>query len=333
MSIQDHLTLTRLLARLSLPAQDRTPSNVREQPDVSLPSGATVDLYEPRGKTRGTVVAVHGVTVRGGRDDRLVHFARSLAAVGVACAVPTLPQLAACQWEPTDGCTLGEAFDLLEGRTDRRPGLIGFSHGASYALVLAAEDRYRDRVRFVLAFGPYHDLEDLLRHYAEAGPPDPRDEEAVDNWHYLHFVLAHGLGEGAGVSGYVLEGLADLMGRYCHHASSAEKAAFFEHHIAALDMVSLARRLRSHEVLASVSPAGKLASVRCPVSLVHDVHDGMVPPVHAERIYEELCARGHDAKQTLLLTRLLSHVALKDAFRVGEAARLIAALRPIVFAG
>jgi pimeloyl-ACP methyl ester carboxylesterase len=332
MSLEDNITLTRLLARLSMPAK-QTPSNVREQRDASTPSGAVVDLYEPRGRTRGAVVAIHGVTVNGGKDERLVHFARSLAAVGVACAVPTLPRLAACQWEPSDVDVLGEVFDLLENRTNRRPGLIGFSHGASYALVLASRDEYRERARFVLAFGPYLDLNEVLRDYTKQEAPDPADAEAVDNWIYLHFVLALGIGERAGLSGEVASALATMMGRYCHEATAAEKQAFFQKSIEPLDMLKVAQRLHAPDVLAAVSPSGKLDRVLCPVSLVHDVHDGVVPPAHSRRIHEELQRRGSDRKQTLLLTRLLSHVALRDALRLGELGRLLKALRPVVLAG
>lgn len=345
MSLEDNITLTRLLARLSMPAK-QTPSNVREQRDASTPSGAVVDLYEPKGRTRGAVVAIHGVTVNGGKDERLVHFARSLAAVGVACAVPTLPRLAACQWEPSDVDVLGEVVDLLENRTvvrpsravgsrqtTRRAGLIGFSHGASYALVLASREEYRERARFVLAFGPYLDLNEVLRDYTKQEAPDPADAEAVDNWVYLHFVLALGLGEQAGLSGEVASALATMMGRYCHEATAAEKQAFFEKNIAPLDVLKVAQRLHAPDVLAAVSPSGKLDRVLCPVSLVHDVHDGVVPPEHSRRIHEELKRRGSEGKQTLLLTRLLSHVALRDALRLGELGRLLKALQPIVLAG
>jgi len=333
MSLEDNITLTRLLARLSMPPSAKTPSNVREQWETSLPSGALVDLYEPRKRSRGAVVAIHGVTVNGSRDERLIHFARSLAAVGVACAVPTLPRLAACQWEPSDVDVLGEAFDLIEDRTTLRPGLIGFSHGASYALVLASRDEYRKRARFVLAFGPYSDLNEVLRDYTKQQPPDPGDAEAVDNWIYLHFVLAHGIGERAGLSGEAASSLKAVMGKFCHEATAEEKQAFFEKHIAPLDVLKVAQRLHSPELLASVSPAGKLDRVLCPVSLVHDVHDGVVPPEHSRRIYAELERRDSGAKQTLLLTRLLSHVGLRDALRLGELGKLLTALRPVVLTG
>ena len=332
LSLHDTLTLTRLLARLSLPPSREPPKGVRELVGEMSPDGTVLDYYEPEETVRGAVVAVHGVTVNGRRDDRLIHFARSLASVGVACAVPTLSRLAACQWHPSDVDSLGGVVDALSERAERRPGLIGFSHGASYALVLASRPSHAQRIRFVLGFGPYFALDELLEDYAATRRPSDDDTTALEDWLYLHFALAHGIGAPSSLTAEVRRELAQLLHKYCHDSNLQEKKRFFEEHIARIDILKTALKVRDLDMLRAVSPAGKLEDVRCPVSLVHDVHDTMVPPQQSRLIFDALQKRRGNARQTLLVTNLLSHVALRDALRLGEVGKLLAALRPIVLA-
>ncbi|MFH0899713.1 MAG: phosphatase PAP2 family protein [Pseudomonadota bacterium] len=56
------------------------------------PAGTEYDLYELP-SSRLTVVVVHGMCPRGERDERLVPFARSLAAAGCRVVAPALPGL------------------------------------------------------------------------------------------------------------------------------------------------------------------------------------------------------------------------------------------------
>ncbi|MCP5047549.1 MAG: hypothetical protein GY940_10280, partial [bacterium] len=76
----------------------------------STPSGIVFDLYQHREKDRGVWVIVHGVTVNGRKDPRLVHFAHSIACSGVTCVVPSLEGLVSCRWEPGD---LDKLVDLI----------------------------------------------------------------------------------------------------------------------------------------------------------------------------------------------------------------------------
>ena len=49
-------------------------------------------------------------------------------------------------------------------------------------------------------------------------------------------------------------------------------------------------------------PVGSLHKITSRVLLIHDQTDGLVPPVHSERIYEELTKRGIPDGQRLLVT-------------------------------
>src|SRR5512142_1254561 len=98
--------------RLSRPGSSGPDPAVEEARDLGSGAGR-YDTYAPRGKSpRATVVAVHGVTVHGARDPRLVHFARSLALSRTVCYVPTLTGLSSCRLLRTDLEELGAVARL-----------------------------------------------------------------------------------------------------------------------------------------------------------------------------------------------------------------------------
>ncbi|HEY3355878.1 MAG TPA: alpha/beta fold hydrolase [Polyangia bacterium] len=331
MRLGDVATLSALLARIA--RGPRTP----DRPDPSVVEdrdreggGLRYDWYASPDRLRGAVIALHGVTVNGARDHRLVHFARCLARARVACAVPTLPGLAACRVEARDVDLLGGLVASL-GAAGHRPGLIGFSYGGSYALAAAARPALAASCRFVLTFGAYHRLDDLMTERAAARDEEPATAAAWDDAIYERLVLAHGYPDAAALPPAAQAEAAALLGRYCHAATPEEKRAFYERHLRGLDLPRLHAAIAPAAV-AAVSPGGALGAVRCPVSLVHDRDDSIIAPAHAERLHAELRAAAPAGSHRLLVTALLSHVDLRQALRPGDVGRLYAALAPILAA-
>ena len=329
MSLADFTRLTLLLSRLSGEPSPEPMPGVEEHLDLySLRTGAPYDLYLPRGaRLRVAVVAVHGVTGRGRREPRLVHFARCLARSGAACAVPTLEGMAACRTEPGDLDTLEDVTRATAAETDRRPGLVGFSYGASFSLVVAARPSMADQLRFVLAIGAYHSLADLHRWYTDAA--EPSTDEQWDDHIYLHLVIAMRMLQELDLSRQARRELTELFAAYCHHASPEQKRATYHQRLKPLDLLRHNASTHDEAVVDAISPAGKLAGVRCPVSLIHDEHDVLVPPSHAEAIHAELQQAGA-ADHRLLITSLLSHVTLTGLLKLGQLGRLYTALAPIL---
>ena len=316
-----------LLARLSRPATERPDRRVIEDED-RRDWGMLHDVYEPRGGTTTTVVALHGATLNGKDHPQLRHFARCLAASGVACVLPTLEGLADMRFTGDDVAALAGLVAGM-GRQGRRVGLVGFSFGGSYALLAAASPLAAEHVRFVLTFGAYCSLTEVVDRYQAALAGGPRGGAAWDDHLYLHLMEAHrhrdrlGLGEGAQAE------LVALLRRYCHDATAEEKQRFFDRHLAETDVLSLdgpAERAAT----SVVSPSGKLAGLRCPVSLVHDPKDNLVPVEQAARLYAELRALPGGDQHHLLVTTLLDHAALSDVMNVREVVRLLRVLAPLV---
>jgi len=332
----DNLRLAALLLRISRPWQrDRPDGRVAEELDLTAPGaqGAAFDLYRPaRGQLRSAALAIHGVSALLGRDPRLEHFARGLARSGVACAVPSLADLAIGRWSTRDLDRL-EAIALeAERRLGTRVGLIGFSYGGSYALVTAARAALADRIRYVLGIGAYHDLAELFAWYVRTRGEEPVTAAQWDDRVYLHLILAQEHTELLPEPERLGAAATELLRRFCTGSSSAEKRAFFEQHLRPLDLVGQCISAHDPDVVAALSPAGNLAGLRCPVSLIHDAADSIVPPEQGRRLIEELQGLPGGERHGLLVTTLLSHVDLGDIFNLRELRRLFAAMAPILAA-
>ncbi|MBI1724125.1 MAG: hypothetical protein HYR52_00645, partial [Candidatus Tectomicrobia bacterium] len=162
-----------LLAQALLAGEEKgllarwTPSPVRRDEN---PGGLPLDFHLPGGSgkaPRGCVLLAHGMTDLGRRDPRLAAFARILARLGFAVAVPELPGMRGFRPDEADVARLAAAFAWLDGRRAPAPprcGLIGFSFSAGPVLLAAAKPGVRERVGYAAAAGAYFGLRGVLRH-------------------------------------------------------------------------------------------------------------------------------------------------------------------------
>ncbi len=125
------------------------------------------DVYViPDGKRRAGVLIFLGANAAGADDPDVINLGQALARTGFA---------AMFYWSPTMGeraqIDAGEIGNLVaalrhlreEDYVDpERVGLAGFSVGASFALVAAADPRIADDIAFVNAFGGYYDTAGLV---------------------------------------------------------------------------------------------------------------------------------------------------------------------------
>lgn len=308
------------------------PTVVEEPDSAPAPDRPAFDLYRPRNRPLGLTLAVHGVTPHGRKDPRIIHFARCLARSGVACAVPTLRGMAACQFEVADLDGLAALVPTLADRFEQPAGLIGFSYGGSFSLVAAARSEAAPHTRFVISVGGYHSLSELLDLYAASADPEPDDDKAWDDQIYLHLVMAVMLHATQPQPDILIRAIQDLMHRYCTGSSPSEKRRFFQDRLKPCGLLPRALAvLRDRVDLCAFSPEGKLGAIPFPVSLLHDPTDTMVPAAHAHRLYREVTgSRASGPDHRLVVTRLLDHVRLGDLGHPREVAHLVRALLPAV---
>jgi acetyl esterase/lipase len=128
--------------------------------------GASVYSPGGAGKRAGWVV-LHGLTVPGRDHPSLERFARALAATGCIVMVPDIPEwrglrVAAAITIPTIRAAIRRLAELPQVDAER-VGLLGFSFGATQAIVAAADPSLDGVLRGLAAWGGYRDLQRLFR--------------------------------------------------------------------------------------------------------------------------------------------------------------------------
>jgi dienelactone hydrolase len=137
---------------------------------VTFPGGGRTmvgTLYRSLGRGEGTgVILVHGVNETGKDDERIVWLADLLARSGFTVLTPDFLGFKSLTLRSSDVEELVASVqylaDRFQGIRQERVGLVGFSYGAGPTIIAAADPRVRDRVRFVLSFGGYYDLTNVI---------------------------------------------------------------------------------------------------------------------------------------------------------------------------
>jgi len=125
------------------------------------------DLFLPQEKGRHPGILLnHGVIDTGKDDPRLRRFARILCRAGFAVFVPDFKGMRSFRIAPSDIDEVQAAFEYFISLKDcvlpHASGLFGFSYGAGPTILAACRPAMRDKVRFLMAFGAYYDLKNVL---------------------------------------------------------------------------------------------------------------------------------------------------------------------------
>jgi dienelactone hydrolase len=137
---------------------------------VTFPGGGrsmVATLYRPSGSRTGTgIILVHGVNETGKDDVRIVWLADMLARSGFTVLTPDFLGFKSLTLRTSDVEELVASIQYLAGRSEDvapdQVGLIGFSYGAGPTIIAAADRRVQDRVQFVVSFGGYYDLLNVI---------------------------------------------------------------------------------------------------------------------------------------------------------------------------
>ncbi len=196
------------------------PGRVHEE-DVSLDRGdrrLEATVYRTPGAPRPGWVLLHGLTARGRDHPNLIRFARALAASGTVVFIPDIPEWRRLEVAPDVTVETIRAsvlaLDTMPGVVPGRIGVLGFSFGATQALVASVDPELEGHLRGVAAWGGYCDVRALFRfgilgEHAWEGHTYHVDPDPYGRWvmggNYLTGIPGH---EGDGAAARALHALA-----------------------------------------------------------------------------------------------------------------------------
>jgi pimeloyl-ACP methyl ester carboxylesterase len=327
--------------------------SVREE-EVSIPTPAGPvegTFYLPRGARRAPGwIVLHGVTVPGRRHESLLRFSRAMAASGAAVLVPDVPAWRALRVRSeTARESMLAAAAYLRERPEALPGgigVVGFSFGATHALIASTTPGLRDVVRTVVGFGGYCDLRRAVRcmftgEHEWAGRRHLLDPDPYGRWilagNYLTAVPGM---EGMGRVAEEARELAAEAGRRRTFAGEADydplkaaaRARLAPAEQAVWDLLAppygdpfpdreralaLADGLAEAALAADpgLDPAPVLPELRARIVLAHGEADRLVPYTESLRMYAALPGR---LDRSVTITRLFAHSTGNAAVRAAE---------------
>ncbi len=343
-AIRDALLSGLLLAQVATPLQPGPLDRVTSAPSrdtVTYPRGGrvmTAYLYRPVGVGAETgIVLVHGVNETGKDDPRIIWLAGLFARVGFAVLTPDFQGFKSLTVRTSDVEELVASVQYLASRRaavrSGQVGLVGFSFGAGPTIIAAADPRVRDDVRFVVSFGGYYDLEDVITfvttgwygfegvhgqmtpneytrwiflRYNLALIPDPKDREVLRE-------IAEAKAKDPAADEARLAGVLHAQGRAVYDLLTNRDPERVPALIAALEP-GIRREI------AFLSPARVLPALRAKLFLLHSDPDDYIPATESMRLAAALRSRG---KVRLVLLRSFAHVrpefpalTLRDFFGV-----------------
>jgi pimeloyl-ACP methyl ester carboxylesterase len=336
-----HLRAASLLTRFAEPSASGALSDVERAPvevtpfTMPTPTGsqpAAAKLYRPTGVAHPPgLVLLHGVHRLGIAEPRLVKFAQTIAAAGVAVLTPELRDLADYRIDPASLDTIGVAAHALRQRLDpsRAVGVMGMSFAGGLALVAAADARFIPDIAFVVAVGAHHDLARVLRFFATNSIElVDGSRQAMHAHDYGPLVVAYSYAEDFFPADDLLEA-RDALRLWLWEDRDAARAraknlsppsrekleALFAHDVSSIAPELLAEIERRRASLAQVSPSAHLANVRCPVFLLHGAGDSVIPASETAWLARDV-PRG--LLRQVLVSHAIEHVELHGTPSVGD---------------
>lgn len=276
----------------------------------------------------GAVLLVPGMHFLGVDDPRFMRFGAILRAAGARVTTADVGGLRALRLAPTMFEDAERA--LLAASADGPVGVMSVSFGSIAALHLAA--KYPNRVRRLVLFGGYRDLESTLRFTlgealgaeAPARACDPLNAPAV----FIQLVDA--LLPEAAREAFIEAARAFCVATWSTGAGGAADAKHDGRHLrvgaqlaATLDeparsLMRVACRLegdlfalaldalaRSTERFGFLDPGPLLGQIQCEVDCIHGRDDDVIPYAQSEALAADL--RGHGVRARAHITGLYGH--------------------------
>ena len=345
-----HLRAMSLLVRFSDPkANGFTTSFARQRIREELGSAQIPGdllkfrLYIPQNVNHPpAMLLLHGVHHLGMEEPRLVSFARALAGTGVEVMTPELQDLADYRITPNTINVIGDAADILSGKTGGRVGVMGLSFAGGLALMSAAKPVYAKNIAFVVAVGAQDDMSRVARFYSTDMVEKPDGTSAhLEAHEYGVLVLAYSHLDEFFSPRDVPAAQNALRQWLWEQPQDAEatslsltpagRTEFDElvHHRAPVEQQLLAEIKTHSSEMKAVSPHGHIAELAVPVFLLHGSGDTVIPAAETEWLAKDVPPADLKAE---LISPALIHVSMEETVTLREKWALVDFLAQVLHA-
>lgn len=300
-----------------------------ERTSLRLAAGARAipaDLYRRPGSGNSGeepgLLVIHGLAEAGKDDPQLVRFARTMARTGFAVLVPDFPGLKSFRVRGESVAEAAAAFDHLYSKVPRvrrkDSGILGISFGGGIGLLAAADPKIRGKVPYVISFGGYYDLKNVVRYYTTRRYAYGNEEGAGNpapwaKWYLVQRNLDF-FGEASDRALFealskrkVRDESADV--RDLAAGLSAEGRALYDLLVSPdfARFPALYERVspRMRGLLEDLSLSGKIREVQAEIIFSHSIPDPLIPHTETLRLADALQGR---AGVSVTLLRLFRHV-------------------------
>ncbi len=323
--LRDAILSGLLLYQVTIPLQPGPLTRITGAPvrvDVSFAGGGREmvgTLYGERSNgARVGILLVHGVNETGKDDARIMWLADLLARAGFPVLTPDFLGFKSLTLRTSDVEELVSSIQYLAASVGGEVGLIGFSYGAGPTLIAAADPRVRHLVRFVVSFGGYYDLLDVITFVTTGwyGFGDVRGRVAPNpyaRWIFLRYNLEL---ISSDQDREVLQRIADMKAKNPEEDVDALAASLGPAGRPVYDLLvnrdparvpALVERLdpRIQAQIRFLSPSRVLPDLRARLFIIQSVPDDFMPMTESLRLADALKARG---RVHLTLLSVFHHV-------------------------
>ncbi len=286
-----------------------------------------LDVYEPRGRDRGTIVVVHGMTVQGKRDPRIIALARALCAAGFRVVAPEIPSIRALNIEASQIGVIAQVLDAIASHRGLAPaGRVSvLAPSFSGALVLSAATLpiINARIDAVCAIGAFSHVQSVMRYLLADDAADTYGRYIVlkkllpaaqENSAGLMELLDVAIRDNLSQSSYAKQVNKDELAppalilpqriEVLAPGDKQQAEQLFADAAFRLDILAQAQQVLSEELNAlDVGP--RLQGLQAKVFLLHGREDKVIPYEQSEMLHGKL--RELDKPSNLLVSPLLSH--------------------------
>jgi acetyl esterase/lipase len=309
--------------------------NLDRQPDRVFQA----NIYRRAGgQSRGVILIVHGMTVTGNRDPRIINLAQALAQVGYTAIAPLIPAIQDQQLHPGTWQDIAAIIARISADRELCPqgrlALMGPSFSGSACLIAAALPENHERLSAICTIGAYAEVHSVFDFFFRSNEPDEYGKTIV-LWNFVEYAI--------GKNKAVLEALklATLDNGHRRKPGECQLPAYLDQ-MKPKDRAIFERlrydgeyrlelwenKISKHPTLAGwvreMQAADNLQTGMAPVTLIHGRADDVIPPEQSLMLYRRLQELGVPVR--LCVTDLISHGDHGLSLRmIPEAVRLASA--------